>query len=98
MKILLKAIKANAVNRPDGYYEDCIAHGIVEGEFLTITTEGYNELLKKYRVKMRGLGDLVAVPANKIAGVMDRTLGTHIQGCSGCGKRQDVLNKLVPFK
>lgn len=40
--------------------------------------------------KMRGLGDAVAAGLERV-GIKKR------KGC-GCGKRQAMLNKLVPFK
>ena len=98
MKILIEAIKANSKNRPDGYVADCLSQGVVNGEWLEIEPSSYRELLNKYRPEMRGMGDLVEKIARPIAHGLDRVLGTHITGCSGCSKRQDVLNKLIPFK
>lgn len=45
----------------------------------------------KNRRGYRGLGDLVAVVAEPVA----RVLG--VRKCGGCEKRQEALNKLVPF-
>lgn len=42
--------------------------------------------------KMRGLGDLIAVVANPIA----RAIRLDKSKC-GCSRRQDALNKAVPF-
>jgi hypothetical protein len=42
--------------------------------------------------KLRGLGDLVAVAANPIA----RMIGLDKSKC-GCAKRQEALNKFLPF-
>jgi len=42
---------------------------------------------------MRGLGDLVA----KIADPIAKTIGLNKSQC-GCQKRQDALNRLVPFQ
>lgn len=50
------------------------------------------------RRQMRGLGDVVAVVAQPIARAIDRAAGTNVAGCSGCKKRQDALNDLVPFQ
>ena len=36
-------------NRPVGYIEDCIAHGIVDGDILEIQPSEYAALLAKYR-------------------------------------------------
>jgi lauroyl/myristoyl acyltransferase len=49
------------------------------------------------RSRMRGLGDVVAAIANPIAKAADAVLKTNITGCGACGKRQDKLNKLMPF-
>lgn len=48
--------------------------------------------------EMRGLGDLVAKVAQPIAHGLDVIIGTNIANCGGCGKRQQKLNELVPFK
>ena len=47
---------------------------------------------------MRGLGDAVARLAEPVASLLDRTLGTHWQGCAGCAGRQQWLNEKVPFQ
>ena len=43
-----------------------------------------------------GLGDVVASVAQPIARVIDAVVGTHLQGCGGCKKRQESLNQAVP--
>jgi hypothetical protein len=53
---------------------------------------------KKHPDAIRGLGDIVAAVANPIARVLDRKLGTRIEGCAGCAKRRDWLNTHVPLK
>jgi hypothetical protein len=104
MKILIKAIEQNSKNRPEGYYEDVISHGVVQGEFLEIDTNSYNELLNKYRItpnnysgSIKGLGDLVSIPAQAIAKGLDKVFHSNIAGCGGCKKRQEWLNNKVPF-
>lgn len=47
---------------------------------------------------IRGLGDIVYMIANPIAFAADALLGTNIQGCRGCGQRQDSLNQAVPIQ
>jgi hypothetical protein len=100
MKILVKAIEANAVNRPKGYVKDVLSKGVVMGEWLEIDQHAYNELLNKYRVKMRGIGDLVEKVARPIAHAIDAVSGgkTHVSGCNGCKGRQEWLNDKIPFK
>jgi hypothetical protein len=52
----------------------------------------------EFDTKLHGLGDVVASIAQPIARVIDRVAGTDIQNCGGCKKRQEALNKAVPFK
>lgn len=40
------------------------------------------------------LGDKVHSVAQPIAKVIDRVIGTEIQGCSACAKRREKLNNL----
>lgn len=44
----------------------------------------------------KGLGDMVERIAQPIAKIIDRALGTKIQGCGGCKKRREALNKAFP--
>lgn len=48
--------------------------------------------------KIEGLGDVVALVAGPITKGIDAILGTRLQNCGGCGKRQTKLNQLIPFK
>ena len=45
---------------------------------------------------IRGLGDVVAKVAQPIAKVIDKIAKTNIQGCGGCARRQEYLNKKFP--
>jgi hypothetical protein len=49
------------------------------------------------RPRKRGLGDVVETVAEPIAAVIDFVFHTNIKGCSGCQKRKESLNELVPF-
>ena len=49
MKIKLSQLKEMSKNRPSGYIEDCIAHGIVDDDILEIQPSEYAALLVKYR-------------------------------------------------
>lgn len=42
------------------------------------------------------LGTLVERFVQPIARFLDRTLGTHLAGCSACSRRRQYLNHLVP--
>jgi hypothetical protein len=41
------------------------------------------------------LGDQVERIAQPIAKTIDHLLGTNIQGCSGCKRRKEALNKIA---
>ncbi len=43
-----------------------------------------------------GLGDVVAMVANPIALLMDKTMGSKLVGCQPCGQRRDALNRIIP--
>lgn len=47
--------------------------------------------------RIRGAGDVVAMVAQPIAKGLDKVLGTDLQNCGGCKKRQDALNKAMPL-
>lgn len=42
------------------------------------------------------LGDFIERYAQPIARFLDRTMGTHLAGCSACSRRRRYLNHLVP--
>ena len=50
-----------------------------------------------WKAPSSGLGDVVHKVAQPIARVIDKTLGTNIQGCGGCKKRKESLNKHFPL-
>lgn len=110
MRIPLTKIQSDASCRSEGYYNKVIAKGKVDGLVVDISPRDYtilqtenppikpcNDVPKEE--PMRGLGDMVHKIAQPIAQVIDKVVGTHIsQGCGGCRKRQEALNKAVPFK
>lgn len=54
------------------------------------------------KTKWRGAGDAVAAVAQPVAGAIDRIAKmagkrTNVKGCSGCKKRREMLNHLIPF-
>jgi len=49
------------------------------------------------RLRQRGLGDRVERIAQPIARAIDKVAGTNIQGCGGCKKRREALNKAFPL-
>lgn len=108
--ISIEAIDKMAPLRPEGYKEAILAAGEVKDGFVWVEWDTYMHLLQQYspnaRVPkqmgidpkhLRGLGDAVAVVAQPIARGIDKVFGTNVQGCGGCKKRQEYLNKAVPF-
>jgi hypothetical protein len=109
--IRLVDLKRISEHRPEGYYEDVLSKGEIIGDSLWIEWDNYTKLLAKYSPnkksvpcsscgdnrKYKGLGDIIAVPANAIARVIDKVAGTHIEGCSSCAERRKKLNELMPF-
>lgn len=53
-------------------------------------------LVEKSRLK--GMGDVVAVVAKPIARAVDAVAGTKLAQCGGCAKRQESLNRAMPFE
>ena len=49
------------------------------------------------RLRQRGLGDRVERIVQPLARAIDRVAGTNIQGCEGCKKRREALNKAFPL-
>jgi hypothetical protein len=68
------------------------------GAWVQVSAEEYAQTRDKYspRIKKRGLGDLVAIVAQPIAGAIDAVAGTNLKGCKGCKSRQEALNRLIP--
>jgi len=101
VKVSLQHIDKCKATRPSGYAEALLAAGTVEGKFLAIDHDKLEEIVRKFtpeRVKtVKGLGDLIHKVANPIAKAIDSVAGTNVQGCGGCAKRRESLNKIVPF-
>lgn len=49
------------------------------------------------RSSPRGVGDLVALVAKPIAGVIDAVAGTKLKRCGSCAARRAALNKAMPL-
>jgi hypothetical protein len=47
--------------------------------------------------KYQGLGDVIHAVAQPIAKAIDIAIGTNIDGCSGCQKRREILNRNMPL-
>jgi hypothetical protein len=101
VKVSLQHIDKCKATRPDGYSEALLAAGTVNGNTLSIDHDKLEEIVRKFtpeRVKtVKGLGDLIHKVANPIAKAIDSVAGTNVQGCGGCAKRRESLNKLMPF-
>jgi hypothetical protein len=55
IKIALSQIEANKVNRPDGYFEDVVSSGTIDGEYLILEEDVFVALANKYRRKVEPL-------------------------------------------
>ena len=76
--------------------------GTVVDGFLFINDAIYNNsvafldmALKSKHQKSLRLGDAVAFIAQPIAKAIDTVAGTNVQGCGGCKKRQEMLNRIT---
>lgn len=92
----LSDLKEKAKERPEGYYEDAVSRGKIQGEFLVISVEEVKKLAEKYRPK--GLGDYVASMAKPVAKMIDGVLHTDLEHCEECEKRKAWLNKHFPLR
>ena len=90
-------LEERATRRPPGYLEDMLAAAVAQSaDAVTFDTDGeaWRALQAKYlgvplaSAKSRGLGDTIA----KI------TKAVGIKPCNGCRKRQEALNKAVPYR
>jgi len=86
-----------------GYFNELMAIGTVTGSMLSIddvdTDKATTIIDNFYGRKSVGLGDTVAKVAHKIG--IDKIADAytnHTGRDCGCGKRQQILNKLVPYK
>lgn len=95
MKISITGLRQASATKPDGYLDDCMKRGIVQGDYLDLSVSDYNTIRQKYSP---GLGDVVAAIAKPIAQVIDGILGTNIQNCEGCAERQERLNSMFQNK
>lgn len=98
MKILVAKIHEAAASRPEGYAEDVLSRGVIEGDWLELSNVEYFALRDKYSPRPEGLGDMVAKFAQPVARVIDAVVGTNIKSCGGCAKRREEMNAMVPFK
>ena len=60
-----------------------------------VITETVRHLKPQFESEYLRLGDAFAVIAQPIAKGIDTVFGSNIQGCGGCVKRKDKLNRLV---
>lgn len=49
LKVLYSEIEKRAVSRPQGYLEDVLSHGKIDGDHVVFDSENYNKLIVKYR-------------------------------------------------
>lgn len=87
MRIPLSHIRERAAQRPQGYYEEVVSKGVIDGDVLEIPDEEAAQLYRKYR----GIGDIVAAFAKPVAQLVG------LENCGGCKDRQEALNKAFPL-
>ena len=51
MRLIIGEILTSAKDRPEGYVEDVMSRGVIDGDFLEITSEALTELRAIYRPK-----------------------------------------------
>jgi hypothetical protein len=51
IKIALSQIEANKANRPEGYFENVVSSGKIEGDFVMLKSDVFVALANKYRPK-----------------------------------------------
>lgn len=95
LKLTRIKFQATALGRPE-MYDDYVSQGKIEGNELVVTEAVRQAMRKKYR--LRGAGDLVAIPAKPIARGIDALIGTNLVNCGGCAKRQADWNEKFRFK
>lgn len=61
---------------------------------LELPDVAYVAIMQKHGRQPPGLGDLVAMLAQPIAGAIDAILGTDLKNCPDCAKRKQKLNDL----
>lgn len=83
-----QTIAEAAKTKPAGYREDLLANGILRDGVLYLQDSQYASLLKKYRPAIRGAGDLL----RRITDML------HLPHCIQCDKRQEWLNRKLPFR
>jgi hypothetical protein len=76
----------NLDRKAPGFLEACIKIGKQSGGLLEIDPDKFNGLREKFGLS-RGLGDTIAK--------VTKALG--VKPCSGCKKRRDKLNDMLPY-
>ena len=87
MTTTIPAINAVANQRQPGFVAEVLRVAKRDGDNLKLTASDWTRIRSEYATGLRGLGDVVAAATKAIG----------IQPCGGCKKRQDWLNRAVPF-
>lgn len=90
-RLLLSAIRETAKQRPEGYYEDYVKRGEIQGDYLYISIEAAKEVAAMYHPG--GLGTYAAKVFKPIAKVIDAVAGTDLENCQECDERKKEWNK-----
>ena len=76
---------------PEKWLKEELKKGIVKDDVLYINEPN--------RPRIKGLGSLIAIPAQAIAKTIDKLSAgrTNVAGCSSCQKRKENWDQLIPF-
>jgi len=88
--VKLSIPKAKQKDLPAGYFDEVLANGQVDGDFVHIAPATLAAIRQKYGRK--GFGDLVATIAKPVARVIDKATGSKLENCIPCAQRQADLN------
>ena len=90
MKIRLNDLKEKAKNRPEGYLDDVLSRGTLEGDVFTIETPAYQALVEKYNptalnppVQSAGCCGGKASPSAPLKRLQMPSVGVQMQNAAG---------------
>lgn len=66
MRLKLSSIHAMAVHRPQGYVEDVLSRGNVDGDTVTLSVQAYAELCAKYRAPAEARAPLTKAQVGEV--------------------------------
>lgn len=90
IRVSIEAARGAAIHRPDGYLDDVMSSGAIDGDYVLMTTAAYDRLVLKYAGCLRPCG--VGCQVKK----MLESIGIReTPGCL-CGARAAVMDAWGP--